>query len=97
MSNNNAGPQHGRAKGQVIGRWNVVCDRCGLWFKNKDITKEQLTNLLVCLWCVDPLPIDYKFKINPEHPTPPVVSTLTDVVEVVTPPTNDPYTNYYNT
>ena len=31
----------------VSGAWNVVCDRCGFKFRNKDLRKEW-TGLMVC-------------------------------------------------
>lgn len=36
-----------------LGKWNVICDRCGFKYKNTDLRKEW-TGLMVCDSCWEP-------------------------------------------
>jgi len=36
-----------------LGKWNVICDRCGFAHKNTDLRKEW-TGLMVCTQCYEP-------------------------------------------
>jgi hypothetical protein len=37
----------------VLGKWNAICDRCGLKYKNDELRAEW-TGLMVCTPCWEP-------------------------------------------
>lgn len=37
----------------VLGQWNVICDRCGVQYKNVDL-RQEWTGLRVCKTCYEP-------------------------------------------
>lgn len=42
--------------GWTLGKWNVICQRCGFKRTNNDVIRESRTNLLVCRdTCFEPI------------------------------------------
>lgn len=93
-------PRHRKVPPFADGRWNVVCDRCGFWFTSDDIIQEERTNLIVCLWCCNPVNeiIDYP-QPSLETVVPDYVHSESSVAPnpAIEAPICDPYTNWYNT
>lgn len=64
-----------RVRGNISGRWNVVCDRCGLWYHNIYMKEEKPTypgmkGVLVCPMCFDPPNPLNKPIVKTEYPPP---------------------------
>jgi hypothetical protein len=54
----------------VLGKWNVVCDRCGFQFKNDQLKKEW-TGLMVCDKCWEPRHPQTLIRVPKEEIAPP--------------------------
>jgi hypothetical protein len=71
----------------VLGKWNVVCDRCGFKFKNDQLKKEW-TGLMVCHTCWEPRHPQTLIKVPEEcigvpwsRPEPDEVYVATDAIQ----------------
>jgi hypothetical protein len=53
-----------------LGKWNVVCDRCGLKHKNTELRKEW-TGLMVCSKCWEPKHPQLMIRIPADNPAVP--------------------------
>lgn len=50
-----------------LGKWNVICDRCGFKYKNTDL-KEEWTGLMVCDHCWEPKHPQLFIKVIKDEP-----------------------------
>jgi hypothetical protein len=55
-----------------LGKWNVVCDRCGLKHKNDELQKEW-TGLMVCKPCFETRHPQTLLRVPEENPAVPWV------------------------
>jgi hypothetical protein len=55
-----------------LGKWNVICDRCGFKFKNDELQKEW-TGLMVCCGCFETRHPQTLIKVSEENPSVPWV------------------------
>lgn len=53
-----------------LGKWNVICDRCGFEFKNDEL-RDEWTGLKVCLKCWEPRHPQTLIKVPREEIAPP--------------------------
>lgn len=53
-----------------LGKWNVICDRCGFEFKNDELRKEW-TGLMVCSKCWEPRHPQTLIRVPKDDPSVP--------------------------
>jgi hypothetical protein len=54
----------------VLGKWNVICDRCGFEYKNDEL-REEWTGLRTCKACWEPKHPQLMIRVPTDNPTPP--------------------------